>query len=78
MSADRGRKSVKGRAVRFVFVTLFVAAAAKASNHPTPRKVAKKVADLGRAWSTQQLNKALQAPVIKSQGERWRAMHPDA
>jgi hypothetical protein len=77
MSADRGRRGLKGRAVRFVFVTLFVAVAAKASNHPTPRKAAKKAVELGRAWSNKQLNKALRAPVIKSQGERWRAMHPD-
>jgi hypothetical protein len=78
MSADRGRASAKGRAARYLIVALFAAAATKASGHPTPRKVAKKAADLGRAWSTKQLNKALQAPVIKSQGERWRAMHPDA
>jgi hypothetical protein len=78
MSADGGRRSLKGRAVRYLFVALFAAAATKASSHATPRKAAKKAADLGRAWSTKQLNKALQAPVIKSQGERWRAMHPDA
>lgn len=78
MSADRGRRSVKGRAVRYLVVAVFAAAATKASSHPTPRKAAKKVVELGRAWSTHQLNKALQAPVIKSQGERWRAMHPDS
>jgi hypothetical protein len=78
MSADRGRRSLKGRAVRYLFVAVFAAVATKASSHPTPRKAAKKAVDLGRAWSTQQLNKALQAPVIKSQGERWRAMHHDA
>jgi len=78
MSADRGRTSAKSHAVRYLIVALFAAAATKASSHPTPRKAAKKAVDLGRAWSTQQLNRALQAPVIKSQGERWRAMHPDA
>jgi hypothetical protein len=78
MSADRGRRSLKGRAVGYLFVAVFAAAATKASSHPGPRKAAKKAVELGRAWSTQQLNKALQAPVIKSQGERWRAMHPDA
>jgi hypothetical protein len=78
MSADRGRTSGKSHAVRYLFVAVFVAAATKASSYPTPRKFAKKAVDVGRAWSTQQLNKALQAPVIKSQGERWRAMHPDA
>jgi hypothetical protein len=78
MGTDRGRRSIKGRAVRYLVVAVFAAAATKASSHPTPRKVAKKAVDLGRAWSTQQLNRALQAPVIKSQGERWRAMHPDA
>jgi hypothetical protein len=76
MSADRGRASVKGRAVRYLFVALFAAAATKASSHPTPRKVAKKAVDVGRAWSNEQLRRALQAPLIKSQGERWRAMHP--
>jgi hypothetical protein len=75
---SRGRKSFKGRAVRYLFVAVFAAAATKASSHPTPRKAAKKAVELGRAWSTLQLNKALQAPVIKSQGERWRAMHPDS
>lgn len=78
MSADRGRRSIKGRALRYVVVAVFAAAATKASSHPTPRKAAKKAVELGRAWSTQQLNKALRAPVIKSQGERWRAMHPDS
>jgi hypothetical protein len=78
MSADRGRTSVKGRAVRYLFVAFVAAAATKASSHPTPRKAAKKAVELGRAWSNEQLNRALQAPVIKSQGERWRAMHPDA
>ncbi|HEY5049257.1 MAG TPA: hypothetical protein VII50_00030 [Acidothermaceae bacterium] len=78
MSADRGRTSAKSHAVRYLFVALFAAAATKASSHPAPRKVAKKAIDLGRAWSNEQLNRALQAPVIKSQGERWRAMHPDA
>ncbi|MDQ1485642.1 MAG: hypothetical protein QOJ62_1335 [Actinomycetota bacterium] len=28
-----------------------------------------------RAWSKRQLDRALQAPVIPSQGERWLAMH---
>lgn len=78
MSADRGRTSGKSHAVRYLFVAVVAAAATKASSHPTPRKAAKKALELGRAWSNQQLNKALQAPVIKSQGERWRAMHPDA
>ncbi|HWF42936.1 MAG TPA: hypothetical protein VN683_12690 [Acidothermaceae bacterium] len=78
MSADRGRTGRKGRAVRYLFVAAFAALATKASSHPTPRKAAKKAVELGRAWSTRQLNKALQAPVIKSQGERWRAMHPDS
>jgi len=78
MSADRGRTSGKSHAVRYLFVAVVAAAATKASSHPTPRKAAKKAVELGRAWSRQQLNKALQAPVIKSQGERWRAMHPDA
>jgi hypothetical protein len=76
MSADRGRKSFTGRAVRYLFVAALAAAATKASSHPTPRKAAKKVVELGRVWSNEQLNRALQAPVIKSQGERWRAMHP--
>ncbi len=78
MSADRGRRSMKGRAARFLFVAVFAAAATKASSHPAPRQAAKKAIDLGRAWSNRQLNRALQAPVIKSQGERWRAMHHDA
>jgi hypothetical protein len=78
MSADRGRRSVTGRAVKYLFVAVVAAAATKASSHPTPRKAAKKAVELGRAWSNKQLNKALQAPAIKSQGERWRAMHPDA
>jgi hypothetical protein len=78
MSTDRGRKSFSGRAVRYLFVAALAAAATKASSQPTARKVAKKAVDLGRAWSNEQLNRALQAPVIKSQGERWRAMHPGA
>ncbi len=78
MSADRGRKSMTGRAVKYLFVAALAAAATKASSHPTPRKAAKKAIEVGRAWSNHQLNKALQAPVIKSQGERWRAMHPGA
>jgi hypothetical protein len=69
---------MKGRAARFLFVAVFAAAATKASSHPAPRQAAKKAIDLGRAWSNRQLNRALQAPVIKSQGERWRAMHHDA
>jgi hypothetical protein len=73
-----GRRSITGRAVRYLFVAVLAAAATKVSSHPTPRKAAKKAVELGRAWSNQQLNKALQAPVIKSQGERWRAMHPDS
>jgi hypothetical protein len=77
MSADRGRRSLKGRAVRYLFVAALAAVATKASSRPAPRKAAKKAVELGQAWSNQQLNKALQAPVIKSQGERWRAMHPD-
>jgi hypothetical protein len=28
-----------------------------------------------RAWAKRQLDRALQAPVIPSQGELWRAMH---
>lgn len=78
MSADRGPRSAKSHVVRYLFVALFAAAATKASSHPTSRKVAKKAVDFGRAWSTEQLNRALQAPVIKSQGERWRAMNPGA
>jgi hypothetical protein len=78
MSADRGRRSITARAVKYLFVAALAAAATKASSHPTPRKAAKKAVELGRAWSNQQLNKALRAPVIKSQGERWRAMHPDS
>jgi hypothetical protein len=78
MSADRGRRSITGRAVRYLFVAALAAAATKASSYPAPRKAAKRAVELGRAWSNHQLNKALQAPVIKSQGERWRAMHPDA
>ncbi|HTC70402.1 MAG TPA: hypothetical protein VK662_12600 [Acidothermaceae bacterium] len=77
MSADRG-KARKGRAGRFFVLTLLVAAAAGASSQPTPRRLAKKAVDHGRAWSQRQLNRSLQAPVIKSQGERWRAMHPDS
>jgi hypothetical protein len=78
MSTDRGRRSITGRAVKYLFVAALAAAATKASSHPTPRKAAKKAIEVGRAWSNQQLNKALQAPVVKSQGERWRAMHHDA
>jgi hypothetical protein len=77
MSADRG-KAGSGRVAKFFIATLFVAAAAGASNHPLPRRIARKTVDTYRTWSKQQLNRALQAPVVKSQGERWRAMHPDA
>jgi hypothetical protein len=77
MSADRG-KAGNGRAGKFFVVTLFVAAAAGASSHPVPRRLVKKVVEQGRAWSQRQLNRSLRAPVFKSQGERWRAMHPDA
>jgi hypothetical protein len=77
MSADHG-KAGKGRAGKFFLATLFVAAAAGATSHPVPRRLARTAVDYGRAWSKRQLDRSLQAPVIKSQGERWRAMHPDA
>ncbi len=51
MSADRGRRSIKGRAVKYLLVAALAAAATKASSHPTPRKAAKKAVELGRAWS---------------------------
>jgi hypothetical protein len=75
MSADRGKAGNGGG--KFFVAVLFVAAAAGAS-HPVPRRFVKKAVDHGRAWSQRQLDRSLQAPVIKSQGERWRAMHPDA
>jgi len=78
MSPDRGRTSVKGHALRFLLASVVVAAAAKASQHPTPRKLAKKAVDRGRAWSNEHVNRGLQAPTMKSQGERWRAINPDA
>jgi hypothetical protein len=77
MSADRG-KGGNGRVLKFFAATLFVAAAAGASSHPLPRRIVKTTIDYGRAWSKRQLDRSLQSPVIKSQGERWRAMHPDA
>ena len=78
MGCHMSGKDGKGRAGKFFVVTLFVAAAAGASSHPVPRRLAKKAVDYGRAWSQRQLDRSLQAPVIKSQGERWRAMHPDS
>jgi hypothetical protein len=77
MSADHG-KAGKGRAGKLFVATLFIAAAAGASSRPFPRRVLKTTIDYGRAWSKRQLDRSLQAPVIKSQGERWRAMHHDA
>jgi hypothetical protein len=71
-------KAGKGGGGKFFVAVLFVAAAAGASSHPVPRRIVKKAVDQGRAWSQRQLNRSLQAPMIKSQGERWRAMHPDA
>jgi hypothetical protein len=76
MSVKRGRTSSNGRRAKILVGAVFVAAAFGVSKTPLPRRVTRSTVELTRAWSKRQRNRALQAPVIRSQGERWRAMRP--
>jgi hypothetical protein len=77
MSRDTARQKSKGRGATFLLGALVVGAAVGVRNHAPSRRMANRAIEHGRAWSNRQLNRALQAPVIKSQGERWRAMHEE-
>ena len=73
MSSNRNRGGGRS-AIKIILGTLLVAAAVGATKSSLPRRAATRTIESGRAWSKRQLDAALQAPVIKSQGERWRAM----
>jgi hypothetical protein len=76
MGGSPERAKGKRSGVKLVVATLVVAAAFGAGKAPFPRGAATRTISLYRAWSKRQLDRALQTPVIKSQGERWRAMRP--
>jgi hypothetical protein len=74
MARNRNRSGGRS-AFKIIFGTLLVATAVGATKSSLPRRAVVRTIESGRAWSKRQLDAALQAPVIKSQGERWRAMH---
>lgn len=78
MGKSKDQAGGGGSAVKLVVVGLLVGAAFGASKAPLPRRAATRAISIGRAWSKRQLDRSLQSPVIKSQGERWRAMRPGA
>jgi hypothetical protein len=75
MGVGQDRPKGNGRGVKLLVATAVVATAFGASKASLPRRTATRAVAIGRAWSKRQLDRALQAPVVKSQGERWRAMH---
>jgi hypothetical protein len=78
MGKSRDPDVRSGSAVKLVVAGVLLGAVFGASKASLPRRAATRAISVGRAWSKRQLDRSLQAPVIKSQGERWRAMHPGA